>query len=136
MLNSYQPYFAYLLLEWTERLKQARQQAYEDVERLLSTDEPIQLPKKLEKTQQQLRVLWYDVLDVDVTDEPIQDRLSSFYAANSNNSSRFAFRSLQLRYTPMKEGTFTELLEVQSLFDIPNFFVRECLRHELPFRIC
>lgn len=136
LLNSYHPYFAYLRLEWTERLKQARQHVYENLGRLLFTDELMQLPKKLKKTQQQLRVLWHNVLDVDVADESIQDKLSSFYTANINNSSLFAFRSLQLRYSQMEEGTFTEVLEVRSLFDIPDFLVRECLRLELPFRIC
>lgn len=47
-----------------------------------------------------------------------------------------AFKSLQLRYAPIEEGIFTDVLEVRSLFDIPDFFVRECLRRELPFRIC
>lgn len=136
LLNSYHPYFAYLRLEWTERLRQARQQSYVNVDKLLSPDELTQLPKTLEKTQKQLRVLWHDVLDVDVADEPIQAKLSRFYTASSNNSSRFAFKSLQLRYAPIEEGNFTEVLEVQNLFDIPDFFVRECLRHELPFRIC
>ncbi|MCC3381772.1 DUF6076 domain-containing protein [Paenibacillus farraposensis] len=136
LLNSYHPYFAYLRLEWTERLKQARQQAYVNMENMLASDELIQLPKTLEKTQKQLRVLWNDVLDVDVADEPIQGKLSRFYTASSNSSPRFAFGSLQLRYALMEEGTFTEVLKVRSLLDMPDFFVRECLRRELPFRIC
>jgi len=136
LLNSYHPYFAYVRLEWAERLKQARQQSCKDVEKLLPAEELEQIPAILEMTQQQLRTLWHEVLDVDVSGGSIQDKLRKLYTESSSNSLCFAFQPLQLRYALIEEGIFTEVLEVRNIFNISDFFVRECLRRELRFRIC
>ncbi|WP_215177910.1 DUF6076 domain-containing protein [Paenibacillus albidus] len=62
--------------------------------------------------------------------------MNRFYGGSGSNSSRFSFQPLQFRYAQVEEGIFTEVLEVQRLLDIPDFFVRECLRRELRFRMC
>lgn len=136
LLNSYHMYFAWLRLQWLERLKQARQQSYKDIDRLLPVEELVRIPAMLETTQQQLRVLWHDVLDVDVSEAPIQAKLIKLYTESPNNSRCFTFQPLQLRYEFVEEGIFTDILEAQNVFDIPDFFVRECIRRELRFRIC
>lgn len=41
-----------------------------------------------------------------------------------------------MSFEAVNSTTFTEVLYPKSIFDIIDFFVRECIRREMRFRVC
>ena len=85
--------------------------------------------------QQRLETLFSEVFDVFPMEKPMQEKLAE-YMSSDDDSSRFAFSAISTVYEQVESGIFTEVLYPNSLEEIVEFFVRECLRRELRFRRC
>jgi len=102
-----------------------------------------QLPKTKKKwllteaaaLQQHLETLFSEVFDVLPPEKSIREKLAEYMSAG-DNVSRFFFSALSTGYEQVKPGVFTEVLYPNSIDEIVEFFVRECIRRELRFRRC
>lgn len=48
----------------------------------------------------------------------------------------FEFQSLLMSFEAVDPITFTQVLYPKSIYDIIDFFVRECIKREVCFRVC
>jgi len=85
--------------------------------------------------QHRLETLFSDVFDVLPTEKPLQEKLTEYMSAD-DDTARFAFSAISTAYEQVESGIFTEVLYPNSMEEIVEFFVRECLRRELRFRRC
>jgi len=76
-----------------------------------------------------------DVFDVLPTEKSIQEKLMEYLSAG-DDTFRFSFSALSTAYEQVEPGVFTEVLYPNSMEEIAEFFVRECIRRELRFRRC
>lgn len=133
-------YFEFLRLEWTDKLEQAEKQGFQDILDLLPRKQLTHIPMNISTAQQQLMALWNNVLDILSPDEPIQKKMADYY--NPKRERRldspgvFEFQSLPMHFEVIDKKTFTEILYPKSIYDIIDFFTRECVKREQRFRIC
>jgi len=139
-LSKVHVYFEFLCLEWLDKLEQAEKQNFQDILNLLPRKKLTHLPMNLSTTQRQLMALWNHVLDILSPDEPIQKKMADYY--NPKRDRRlsdpevFEFQPLRMSFEVIDSMTFTEVLYPKSIYDIIDFFVRECIKREVHFRVC
>ena len=139
-LSKVHVYFEFLRLEWLDKLEQAEKQDFKDVLNLLPRKQLTHLPMNISTMQQQLIALWNHVLDILSPDEPMQKKMADYY--NPKRERRlgspdvFEFQPLSMSFEAIDKKTFTEVLHPKSIYDIIDFFVRECINREIRFRVC
>lgn len=85
----------------------------------------------------QVKSLWENVLDVLSPKEPVQKKMAEYYEGKSTNGLEiFPFQPLALRFERIDRKTFTEVLYPKGIYEIIDYFIRECIKWELPFRVC
>ena len=83
--------------------------------------------------QEQIGTLFFDVFDV-LTGKSMPEKLSAYDTGDGD--SRFSFSVLSTGYEQVEPGIFSETLYPQSIEEIVEFTIRECLRRGLRFRRC
>lgn len=130
-------YFELLRLDWFDRLEQAGDRKFEDVVDLLPIKKLTHIPSEIVTIQEQVKRLWENVLDVLSPKEPVQKKMADYYEGKSTNGLEiFPFQPLALRFERVDRKTFTEVLYPKDIYEIIDYFIRECLMRELPFRVC
>lgn len=131
-------YFELLRLEWRDRLEQAKRQNYENVLDLLPRKELTHIPSNLHTMQEQIKKLFARVLDLDSSGkEPVQKKMVDYYNAKGGDRlNTFQFQPQPMSFEVIDRKTFTEVLYPKNIYDIIDYFVRECVKREQPVRIC
>ncbi|HHV32363.1 MAG TPA: hypothetical protein GXX74_08180 [Clostridiales bacterium] len=130
-------YFELLRLDWQERLEQAEQQNYKDIIDLLPYKKLTHIPSNISSMQEQIKNLWGQVLDILSPDEPIQKKMADYYDEKSKNSlDVFQFQPQPISFERIGRKTFTEVLCPKDIYDIIDYFIRECVKREQRFRVC
>lgn len=131
-------YFELLRLEWRDRLEQAKRQNYENVLDLLPRKELTHIPSNLHTMQEQIKTLFARVLDLDSSGkEPVQIKMVDYYNAKGGDRlNTFQFQPQPMSFEVIDRKTFTEVLYPKNIYDIIDYFVRECVKREQPVRIC
>jgi len=130
-------YFEFLRLDWTDRLEKAEKQEFKDILDLLPSKKLTHVPANLAAMQEQLLDLWREVLDILSPDKPIQKKLVEYYSAKERNSlNTFQFQPQPMNFEIVDKQTFTEVLYPKDIYDIIDFFVRQCIKQEVRFRVC
>ena len=139
-LSKVHVYFEFLRLEWLDKLEQAEKQGFKDVLDLLPRKKLTHIPMNISTTQRQLMALWNHVLDILSPDEPIQKKMADYYNPKGDrrlsDPEVFEFQPLRMSFETVDSITFTEVLYPKSIYDIIDFFVRECIKREVRFRVC
>ena len=139
-LSKVHVYFEFLRLEWLDKLEQAEKRGFQDIVDLLPRKKLTHLPMNLSTMQRQLMALWNHVLDILSSDEPIQKKMADYYNPKMDRRLRdpevFEFQPLRMSFEAVDSMTFTEVLYPKSIYDIIDFFVRECIKREIRFRVC
>lgn len=92
---------------------------------------------QLLSVQQKLQILIPHVLDMDSSKDSSLDRMVSYYQALGVESPDvYRFNSCTTNFELVDENTFAEVLYPETIFDIIDFHVRECVRREIKFRVC
>lgn len=90
--------------------------------------------------QRQLMALWNHVLDILSPDKPMQKKMVDYYSPKRDrrpgSPEVFEFQSLLMSFEAVDPMTFTQVLYPKSIYDIIDFFVRECIKREVCFRVC
>ena len=130
-------YFELLRLNWRERLKRAREQHYEDTVNLLPSKTLTQVLSNISTMQEQIRTLLAGVLDLDGGKKPVQEKMVDYYNDKGRNPlNTFRFQPQTMYFEAVDHKTFTEVLYPKDIYDIINYFVRECVKREQPMRVC
>jgi hypothetical protein len=133
-------YFEFLRLEWTDNLEQAEKKDFQDILDLLPRKNLTHIPMNISTTQRQIMALWNNVLDILSPEEPIQKKMADYYNPLKERSldspSVYEFQSLPMSFEVIDKKTFTEILYPKSIYDIIDFFTRECVKREQRFRVC
>lgn len=135
VVNAFQnahPFFAYLGLDWTERLAQA--EGSKDPSKLLLHKELSHIPANLDTMQRQILFLFQTVLDAELKDIDFSARVHEYEKASRLN--RFDFQPMQISYEPVGGVSFTDVLYPKNIYDVIDFSLRECVRRNITMRRC
>lgn len=131
-------YFELLRLDWQERLEKAKAQGYKDIVDLLPRKKLTHIPANIHTMQEQIKRLFAQVLDLDLSPkEPVQQKMVRYYNyRGSDQLNTFQFQPQPMSFEVIDNKTFTEVLYPKDIYDIIDYFVRECVKREQPIRIC
>ena len=127
------PYFFYLWLDWSNRLKQATPDC-KNPTKLLPHKELAHVPSNLATMQQQILRLFQTVLDASITDVDFSVRVQAYEQAPSLQ--KFDFQPMKISLEFVGEKQFTEVLYPQNMYDLIDFSLRECIRQRIAMRTC
>ena len=127
------PYFFYLWLDWSNQLKQATPDC-KNPTKLLPHKELAHVPSNLVTMQQQILRLFQTVLDAGITDIDFSVRVQAYEQAPSLQ--KFDFQPMKISFEFVCEKQLTEVLYPQSMYDLIDFSLRECVRQRLAMRTC
>lgn len=130
-------YFEFLRLDWMDRLKKAEEQEFQEIVDLLPYKKLTHIPSNIGTMQDQLLDLWRDVLDILSPDKPIQKKMVDYYNEKGRDKlNTFQFQPQPMSFEVIDKKTFTEVLYPKDIYDIIDYFVRECIKREQRFRVC
>lgn len=125
-------YFEFLRLEWLDKFEQDEKQNFQDAFELLPRKQLTNLPMNLSTIQCELMALWNHVLDILSPNEPMQKKMADYYNPNRyrrlSDPGVFEFKPLHMSFETVDLKTFTEVLCPKSIYNIIDFFVRECVK--------
>ena len=77
------------------------------------------------------------VLDADSEDWQVEEKLTTYYkAAREKRERMFEFCSQPMSYELMNDEVFSEVLCPQSIHDLVDYHLRECLKRQVRMRRC
>ena len=126
------PYFFYLWLDWSDRLKQAAD--YKNLTKLLPHKELAHVPSNLATMQQQILRLFQTVLDASITDVDFSIRVQAYEQAPSLQ--KFDFQPMKISFEFVGEKQFAEVLYPQNMYDLIDFSLRKCVQEKIMMRTC
>ena len=127
------PYFFYLWLDWSNRLKQATPDC-KNPTKLLPHKELAHVPSNLATMQQQILRLFQTVLDASITDVDFSIRVQAYEQAPSLQ--KFDFQPMKISFEFINEKQFAEVLYPQSMYDLIDFSLRKCVQEKIMMRTC
>ena len=133
-------YFEITRMDWRERFKLAEERHYEDLPGDLLTDllrerDITWIPSQIQVMQEQALALIEGVMDIEGAKIPFQKRLVDYYVRNSS-SDTFSFLPRPISYELIDGKDFTEVLYPRTVYDLIDFYFRECVKRELRARVC
>ena len=128
------PYFFCLWLDWSDRLKQAEAPDCKNPTRLLPHKELAHVPSNLATMQQQILRLFQTVLDASITDVDFSIRVQTYEQAPSLPI--FDFQPMKISFEFVRGKQLTEVLYPQSMYDLIDFSLRECVQQRIAMRTC
>ena len=128
------PYFFYLWLDWSDRLKQAEAPDCKNPTRLLPHKELAHVPSNLATMQQQILRLFQTVLDASITEVDFSIRVQAYEQAPSLQ--KFDFQPMKISFEFVGEKQLTEVLYPQSMYDLIDFSLRKCVQEKIMMRTC
>ena len=92
------------------------------------------MPRAMRRIQKQVLDLIEHVLDIDGERKPVRKKLAAFYRARGGEAFRFA--QLPIRFELIDDEAFVEVLHPNSIYDLIDYHVRECIRQQTRMRRC
>ena len=135
-------YFWVTKLDWSRRLKLARQNNYAFkygrlVRDYLPQGKFNEMPDRIAKLQRLGLALIEDVMDIDRTGDRFQERLRDYYLRTRNDSQNvFRFHPCRINYELVDSTQFIEVLYPETVYDFIDFHLRLCLQQEMRARRC
>ena len=126
-------YFSYLRLDWTWRIRQALALGNFS-ENLLHRSVLLRMAENLKQMQEQIRELFSNVLDTDRDQQPVMRKMADYYLRDGESA--FRFRAYPLGFELLPSGDFAEVLVPETVYDIIDYHVRECVKREVRMRVC
>lgn len=130
-------YFELSKFQWRERIRQTRRATGVMTGAALQDESLPTLCDQLLSVQQKLQTLIPHVLDMDSSKDSSFERMVSYYRLlEAESPDVYHFSSCTTNFELVDENTFAEVLYPETIFDIIDFHVRECVRREIKFRVC
>nr|WP_326213428.1 DUF6076 domain-containing protein [uncultured Oscillibacter sp.] len=131
-------YFQQLRLDWMQRFDQAANAEGSALTDLLPGKELTHIPSDIDSMQKQIQRLFQNVLDIELGKKSsLQNLMASYYnREGSDTLNTFQFRALPLKFEPVDSHNFTEVLYPGTVYDLIDYFLRECVQREQRMRVC
>lgn len=131
-------YFQQLRLDWQCRFEQATNTEGSALIDLLPRQELTHIPSSIDNMQKQIQRLFQNVLDIDLGKKAsIQKLMASYYNQEGSDSlNTFQFSSLPLKFELVDAHTFTEVLYPNTIYDLIDYSLRQCIQREQRMRMC
>lgn len=129
-------YFEFVCLDWSWRIDRAGM--LEDyTENLLHRQELLDMAGNLKQMQGQIEGLIAGVLDTDGEKAGVEEKLTAYYkAASREKGQMFQFRPQPVNYELMNDEVFTEVLCPNTIYDLIDYHLRECVKRGVKMRRC
>ena len=136
-LTNYHPYFVLLFLDWRYRLDRAWYLGYEFPQNYLQVEYLDEMPDNLERLQRQALDLLTHIWVKDTSDRSVDEKMTAYYLeAEQVEKDVFRFRPQKMSYELMYRQTFAEFLCPDTVYDLIDYHLRECLKREIKMRRC
>ena len=138
-LRFYDELFDELLrLDWKFRLERAEEVDGTALLDLLPRKNLTHIPSNIDAIQKQILRLFQNVLlDREDVQKPIPDRMAAYYyREGSDTLNTFRFQALPIKFESVDSHTFTEVLYPETIYDLIDYSVRECVKRRQRMRIC
>lgn len=127
-------YFELFRLEWQSRLIDAAENGFADVETQLPRAALAALPAEIQSRQQMLRDIFADVLDMDAAPKEKSVRIAT--GKSCKPITLFPFQPLTVTFEQTASGQYVDVLLPESMFDLVDYHLRECLKQKVRMRVC
>ena len=136
-LTNYHPYFVLLFLDWRYRLDRAWYLGYEFPQNYLQVEYLDEMPDNLERLQQQALDLLTHIWVKNTSEKSVDEKMTAYYLeAEQAGKDVFCFRLQKMSYELMFRETFAEVLCPDTVYDLIDYHLRECLKREIKMRQC
>ena len=126
-------YFEEFCMDYKWRVSHAK--LYDDyTEDVLRVQMAGAMPGAMRRIQLQLLDLIEHALDIDGEKKPVRKKLAAFYRARGDEAFRFAQQPMSFEL--IDDETFVEVLHPNSIYDLIDYHLRECIRQETRMRRC
>ena len=133
-LGKVHTYFELFRLEWQERLMDAAENGFADVETQLPHGELADLPAEIQSRQQKLRNIFADELDMDAA--PQKKHAHIVTGESCQPVTMYSFQPLTVAFEQTASGRCVDVLLPASMFDLVDYHLRECLKQKVRMRVC
>lgn len=130
-------YFELLHLDWKFRLDRARYMGYEFPQNFLQVEYLDEMPDRLLTLQRQALDLLTQIWVKDTSEKSVDEKMTACYlAAEQAGKELFCFRPQRMSYELLHQETFAEVLCPETVYDLVDYHLRECLKREIKMRVC
>ena len=129
-------FFKLLELDWRDRVNQVDRNP-ESYQNNLPVEEIESIPAEVRERQQRLDEIFTDVLEFGSGKETIPERMALFTLERiQKDKANYPFHTLTIGCDAVTAAAFTDVLYPKSIYDLVDFYLRECIRREIPLRRC
>ena len=130
-LADYHVYFELL------RLDRAWYLSYEFPQNFLQVEYLDEMPDRIQALQRQALELLTQVWVTDTSEKSVDEKMTACYlAAEQAGRELFQFRPQRMSYELLYQKTFAETLCPETVYDLVDYHLRECLKREIKMRVC
>ena len=130
-------YFELLRLEWKLRLDRARYMGYEFPQNFLQVEYLDEMPDRLLTLQRQALDLLTQIWVKDTSEKSVDEKMTACYlAAEQAGKELYRFQPQRMSYELLYRETFAEVLCPETVYDLIDYHLRECLKREIKMRVC
>lgn len=130
-------YFELLRLDWKYRLDRAWYTGYEIPQNFLQVGYLDEMPDKIQTLQQQALALLIQIWNTDTSEKSVDEKLTACYLeAEQAGKELFCFHPQRMNYEMLYRETFAEILCPDTVYDLVDYHLRECLKREIKMRVC
>ena len=130
-------FFAFLPLDWKWRLDRSRDKDWRTISDFLQHKQIADLYSEVQERQRQIKTLFYKVLSVDMDRDGTSERMVEYYQRKPKSSlDRYRFQSRPVRYELVEQDVFMDVLHPESIYDLIDFSVAECVKRQLRMKVC
>ena len=130
-------YFELLRLDWLERLDMVDSTAPGDFQDLLPHKKISHLCSSIDTMQKQIKGLIAQVLDMDGEKKPVSEKMVAYYNTEGGDTlNTFRFQPQTMSFEVIDHKVFAEVLYPRDIYDLIDFYVRECVKREVRMRVC
>lgn len=96
-----------------------------------------EMPDNLERLQRQALDLLTHIWVEDISDKSVDEKMTAYYLdAEQAGKDIFRFRTQKMSYELMYRQTFAEFLCPDTVYDLIDYHLRECVKREVKMRRC
>lgn len=129
--------FELLRLDWLERLDMVDSTAPGDFQDLLPHKKISHLCSSIDTMQKQIKGLIAQVLDMDGEKKPVSEKMVAYYNTEGGDTlNTFRFQPQTMSFEVIDHKVFAEVLYPRDIYDLIDFYVRECVKREVRMRVC
>ena len=129
--------FELLRLDWLERLDMVDSTAPRDFQDLLPHKKISHLCSSIDTMQKQIKGLIAQVLDMDGEKKPVSEKMVAYYNTEGGDTlNTFRFQPQTMSFEVIDHKVFAEVLYPRDIYDLIDFYVRECVKREVRMRVC